>query len=276
MKYKFYGTAAAEGIPAIFCECETCKRAWEKGGKNIMTRSQSVIDDTLGIDFPADTYLHILNYGLPVTDISTFIITHKHSDHFYVNDFFMHSPGYAYVPEDKEIDIYTTKLGYDYAAEALVGAFGVSVRCHLIEDFVPFVTKEGYKVTPLKADHCVDAVIFLIEKDGKCVLHSNDTGYYPKETWDWLEKNRTYINFAEFDCTMCGFNTENDRHHNHSNFSTVENIKRRLEKMGCINEQTICVLNHFSHNYGMIYDDLKKYGDAKGYLTAYDGLEVNF
>ena len=25
MKIKYLGTAAAEGIPAVFCECETCK-----------------------------------------------------------------------------------------------------------------------------------------------------------------------------------------------------------------------------------------------------------
>ncbi len=276
MKYKFYGTAAAEGIPAIFCECETCKRAWEKGEKNIMTRSQSVIDGKLGIDFPPDTYLHFLNCGLPLTEISTYIITHKHSDHFYVNDFFMHAPGYAYFTEGKEIDIYTTKQGYDYGMEALTGQFGMTVHCHLIEEFVPFTTKEGYIVTPLKADHCVDAVIFLIEKDGKCVLHSNDTGYYPEETWKWLEENRPYMNFAEFDATMCKISNENNKHRNHMNLQTVQNVRARLAEIGCLDDKSICILNHFSHNGGMIYDDLKEYGDANGYLVAYDGLEVKF
>ena len=27
MKYKYYGTAAAEAIPAIWCDCDTCERA---------------------------------------------------------------------------------------------------------------------------------------------------------------------------------------------------------------------------------------------------------
>lgn len=276
MRYKFYGTAAAEGIPAIFCECATCKRAREKGGRNIMTRSQSVIDGILGIDFPPDTYLHTLHYGLPVTEISTYIMTHKHSDHFYVNEFFMHSPGYSYVPKDKELDIYATRQGYDYASEALNGAFGLSVHCHLIEEFVPFVTKEGYTVTPLKADHCIDAVIFLIEKDGSSVLHSNDTGYYPEETWEWLESNKPKLGFAEFDATMGCADIENEKHKNHMNFSTVEATRRRLEKIGCIDEHTICAINHFSHNYEMTYDDLRKYGDKHGYVIAYDGLEIEF
>ena len=50
MKIKYLGTAAAEGIPAIFCECANCKRPRMLGGKNIRTRSQAIID------FEADGY----------------------------------------------------------------------------------------------------------------------------------------------------------------------------------------------------------------------------
>ena len=31
MKIKYLGTAAAEGVPAIFCNCETCKEARKLG-----------------------------------------------------------------------------------------------------------------------------------------------------------------------------------------------------------------------------------------------------
>ena len=55
MRIKYLGTAAAEGVPGIFCDCENCKRARKLGGKNIRTRSQAILDDTLLIDFPADT-----------------------------------------------------------------------------------------------------------------------------------------------------------------------------------------------------------------------------
>lgn len=33
MKIKYFGTAAYEGIPSLFCQCETCKRAMKLGGK---------------------------------------------------------------------------------------------------------------------------------------------------------------------------------------------------------------------------------------------------
>ena len=51
MKIKYLGTAAAEGVPAIFCRCEVCRKSKEAGGRNIRTRSQSIIDDRLLLDF---------------------------------------------------------------------------------------------------------------------------------------------------------------------------------------------------------------------------------
>ena len=33
MKITFLGTAAAEGIPALWCECPICQQAKELGGK---------------------------------------------------------------------------------------------------------------------------------------------------------------------------------------------------------------------------------------------------
>ena len=44
MKLQFLGTAAAEGFPALFCQCENCKRARELGGRNIRSRSQALVD----------------------------------------------------------------------------------------------------------------------------------------------------------------------------------------------------------------------------------------
>ena len=86
MKLKYLGTAAAEGVPAVFCECETCKYARKHGGKNIRTRSQVIIDIKIRIDFPADTYMHFLKFDIPLYAVKSRIITHFHQDHLYVDD----------------------------------------------------------------------------------------------------------------------------------------------------------------------------------------------
>src|SRR5450759_3362266 len=109
MKFKYLGTAAAEGWPAMFCTCDHCMRAKTVGGRNIRTRSQAIIDDKLLIDFPADTYLHVLYQGLDLTKVSSCIITHDHSDHLYPADFEMRRKGFAYLPSESPLTIYGTE-----------------------------------------------------------------------------------------------------------------------------------------------------------------------
>ncbi|MEG0693168.1 MAG: hypothetical protein RR444_08815, partial [Oscillospiraceae bacterium] len=64
MKLTYLGTAAAEGWPALFCTCPSCRSSAEHGGKSIRSRSQSLINDDLLIDFPADSYWHIIANGI--------------------------------------------------------------------------------------------------------------------------------------------------------------------------------------------------------------------
>lgn len=64
MKLTYLGTAAAEGWPAAFCNCDGCRAARRLGGRNIRTRSQALVDDALLLDFPCDAWLHALRQGL--------------------------------------------------------------------------------------------------------------------------------------------------------------------------------------------------------------------
>lgn len=51
MRFQYLGTAAAEGFPAIFCNCEYCQNARRLKGKNIRTRSQAIIDRETFVGF---------------------------------------------------------------------------------------------------------------------------------------------------------------------------------------------------------------------------------
>ena len=95
MKIQYLGTAAAEGWPGIFCNCKVCKEALRRGGKDIRTRSQAVIDDKILIDLPPDTYLHMLTYGLDMPSIRTMLVTHSHQDHWYPEELMMRREGFA-------------------------------------------------------------------------------------------------------------------------------------------------------------------------------------
>ena len=86
MKMLYMGTAAAEGWPALFCSCPVCEHARRAGGRNLRTRTQALLDNSLLIDFPPDTYCHALRYGLNLGDIHTLLITHSHMDHWFPTD----------------------------------------------------------------------------------------------------------------------------------------------------------------------------------------------
>lgn len=276
MKYKYFGTAAGEGIPAPWCNCPVCEKARRLGGKNIMSRSQQLIDDKILIDFPPDTFMHTLQ-GLPLTDIHTCIITHSHNDHLYPADIVTRLPELAYPKDDTPIDIYSTAPSKEAISKALGGAAQSRINLHEITPYVPFST-EGYTITPLKASHpsAPAPVMYIIEKGGKHVFHTHDSGYFLEETWEYLEKNPFHIDFITFDSTETGRYLDEDKMSYHMNLPTVETTRDRLRDLGLIDDRTICVVNHFSHNGQYIYDELAEIMKYHGFVTSYDGLEIEF
>ena len=275
MKIKFYGTAGTEGIPGIFCKCEVCKNSRVSGGRNIRTRTQTLVDDTLLIDFPADTYFHVLYYGLPLADIHHCVITHSHGDHFYPTDLAMrggkHAHGLA-----APLNVYGTRAVKARLGESNPQPKENAVICQEISAFVPFEAA-GFRITPLTASHHPesDPVFYLIEKAGKAIMYANDTGYFLDDTWRYLENISPKLNFVSFDCTF-GINTgPNNRH---MGLPGVIEVRKRLKEMGCVSDETLCFLNHFSHNYFIhdAYDEITEAASEYGFKVTWDGLEVEF
>ena len=276
MKITFYGTAAAEGVPALYCDCAVCEAARKRKGKDFRTRSQALVDENLLIDFPADTYMHVLDYGLPLHKISDVIITHSHSDHLYVEDVLMRAPGFSNMGTDKPLNIYGSCTVVDALRENQ-GICNIAEKGYLnIKCLNVFETVcvGGYNVTPLAADHQneAEAFIYLIEKDGKTILYAHDTGFFPENTMEYLAKVKPHIDFATFDCCYSLRHCERG----HLGFDEVMVMKERLEEICVIDKDSVCCVNHFSHNNGEMYEDMERYAAKYGFLTSYDGMEVEF
>ena len=273
MKIKYFGTAAAEGIPGLFCNCKVCRNALEVRGKEIKTRSQSLIDGKLLIDFPADTYFHILNYGLDLRNIHHCIITHSHSDHFYPNDFWCRFEGIAYNINEEPLNVYVTEAGYNHAVSQF-GSDNKRVRFHKITPFEPFDV-EDYHITPLAANHdpASDPVIYIIEQGNKSMLYANDTGLFPESTWEYLEKYSKKFDFVSLDCT--GMAQKNMRD-GHLGLDTDKELYDRLVEIGVCDSSTTAYINHFSHNGMLTHEELVIEAAKYGFEATYDGLEVVF
>ena len=279
MHLKYLGTAAAEGVPALFCVCETCVKARAAGGRNIRSRSQAIVDGRLLIDYPPDTFMHTAQHGLDLPAITSLLITHAHEDHLYPNDFEMRKPGYAYTAGEpqKPLHIYASAASrkvIDEADQANLQKENVIVL-HTVVPFVPFEV-EGYTVTGLVADHdrLVEALFYLIEKDGKALLYANDTGYFPDETWEYLTEKKPQLDFVSLDCT--GIAATEGYYGWHMSVYTNWKVRDRLKEMGCAAEHTQFCHHHFSHNGQRTYDEQCEMAEGTGFLVSYDGMEAEF
>ena len=272
MELKYLGTAAAEGFPAFYCDCNNCKEARRRGGKNIRARSQAVIDGRLLIDFPCDTYWNLLKTDTDILQINHCLITHTHSDHFYPIDLKYIKKGYSHPPKEWKL----TVCGNQHVGEPILGDVELSggqLAFQKLEPFVPFVV-DKYTVTALKAEHkAPDPYFYMISDGEKTILYAHDTDYFPQETWDYLEWTKPYFDLVSFDCTGGAYDTL--PYKGHMCVGTAGVCAAALKEKGYIDEKTLIVLNHFSHNgKDAYYDALQPVAEKEGFITSYDGLTI--
>ena len=276
MKIKFLGTAAAEGIPALFCDCAVCQNARKVGGKEIKTRSQAIVDDKILIDFPADTYMHALYGGLDLVGVRHCIITHGHMDHLYERDFWCRNPGIGNGSVDGTImDVYMTEATRNIASAYYEKQVDKDrVRLNTIKAYEPFMI-EDYKIIPLRAYHdpSTEPVFYIIEHGEKTLLYANDTGYFFDEVWEFLAKYERKFDFVSLDCT--GMMLENYRH-GHMGLTVDAEVVEKLREIGRCDDNTVVYVNHFSHNGKATHEELVGHAAKYGFGVTYDGCEVEF
>ncbi len=270
MKLTYLGTAAAEGFPAVFCNCEYCNQARRLGGKNIRTRSQAMINDDLLIDLPPDTYAHFLANDILGHKIRYLLITHSHRDHLFPTELLSREPPYAHQMDCTQLQVYCSQGAYD--AIRKITDDNDYVRVQLIK---PFGTARlgDYEVCPLPARHAKgdDAVIYLIKGD-RTILYAHDTGYFYEEVFEYLEKNQIHIDLISLDCTNVDIPISNTG--SHMGIPNILDAMQWLTAMGAVDDNTVKYINHFSHNANPIQSVLEERVAPLGYRVAYDGLMV--
>ena len=267
MKITYFGTAAAEGFPALFCNCEYCNEARKLGGKNIRTRSQALINNDLLIDFPADTYSHFLQNGVEGDKIEYLLVTHAHADHFYPDDLFMRSGAFAH-----NMSVPTLKLLCPKTVYETFDSIPDNVEATVLESYQT-VKLGRYKVTALPARHMTESVafIYIIQAD-KTLLYAHDTGYFYEDVFKYVEKSGIVFDMISLDCTNVDIPVSDEG--THMGFSNIERVLDRLRSIGAATESTVKYVNHFSHNGNPLHHILEKRAQKYGCLVSYDGCQV--
>lgn len=174
------GTGAGNGVPLFYCNCETCKEAKANSAVS-RTRSSIILENpeenTL-IDTTPDLRSQFLRQN--ISDVERVFLTHDHYDHIGgMGD--LHY--YVYLKRKKPLDIYlhkevipVFKAAFDFMLDSV--------------NLIPLTVFQTYnfkdlKVTPIKANHGVNGLGFIVESKLK-IVYLPDTHYVPEESREHL------------------------------------------------------------------------------------------
>ncbi len=271
MRILFLGTAASEGWPAVFCQCQNCERARRIGGKNIRTRSSIIINSDLKVDLPPDTYYHKIFHNVDLAKIDFLLITHSHQDHFYPEELNMRVEPFAKLKNGKVLTVYGNEKVHEKLLNVLTKrTLENSVRIRRVEPFDSF-RMGPYIVTSLPADHDKNeqCLIYVISDGERTILYGHDSGWFPQETWDKLADFK--FDLVIFDCT----NGPSPEIRYHMGIEGVLRAKEKMVEMGLASNDTIFIATHFSHNGGLLHEELEEKLKPKNVHVAYDGMRID-
>ncbi|MEA4831323.1 MAG: MBL fold metallo-hydrolase [Oscillospiraceae bacterium] len=285
MEIIYIGTAASEGIPALFCKCPTCVEARKTMGREFRGRAGVCINKNLLIDAPPDIYHGCVAAGIDLSEIKDIVVTHAHEDHFDAYELSTRrTPVYCFRPDEEKMRVWGNmrcgKLLDQYVPGSAKG-HGDSTPglCFTYSPmYEPVKTASGVTAYPLPADHDYEEEcrIFLLEEDatGKRFLYGHDTGLFPDETMKFLKGKLCDV--ISLDCTYVYLKHDSG----HMGLEGDVKMRKRLTEIGAANDKTRFICHHFSHN-GFVDNGARKtqtefISDAEkmGFIVAFDGMRI--
>lgn len=285
MKIKYLGTAASEGWPAVFCDCDICREAAKRGGKDLRFRSGVKIDDDILLDVSPDLYAAVQKFGVSLKDIRHAFITHGHSDHFNVHLLHWYGPNFNHTNSGDKLNVYgSTGVHKRFDAQEKEWNDQYIEGWLEYKEVNPFETihvDENTTLTALPAVHArpgEGAQTYLVERGGSRMLYLHDTAEVVEEFYTFLKGKR--VDMVSLDATVGPKELKDGK--GHMNFERDVEAFRRMKQEGIADENTKFVVNHIcihpchDKETGRMYfhDDMQKMMDEYGVIVAYDGMEL--
>lgn len=286
MKITYIGTAASEGLPALFCKCPVCTAAREHGEREFRGRSGICVNGKLLVDFPPDIYYGAARAGVDLSEITDIVVTHAHEDHFDAYELSTRrEPVYCKRTDKNKLHVYgNMRAGVELNGYVAGAGEGHGEHGGLVFDyapsFEPIETSAGVTVTMLPADHDKNQecrMMFIEEKaSGKTFLYAHDTGIFPAETVEFLRGKR--CDLISLDCTNVLLGNANDR--GHMGLSANVHMRDILIENGTADSDTKFIIHHFSHN-GFVPSgefhtqaEIEKTAADMGFTMSYEGMRT--
>ena len=281
---QFYGTSAAEGIPAPFCRCAVCEQAREKKGVYQRKRSCFRLSESIMMDLGADAVSQCMEFG-DVNAVNHVLVTHTHDDH--LNAHMIMEAFWARKYRNSPLHYYFTDKAYEMVEKWRENQWILKGRVPQFEaeEIVAFhqlrygerVEIDGIGVTPFKGNHqgnvSEQSALYLLElPDGRNLFYGLDSGAYFPETIEALKSHRIdiFISEATRGLQQKGVGST------HMTLEEVYELTQTLYAQGTLHEKSVVYLTHINHSTG--HDDMMKGVAQLAFpvktIVAYDGLKI--
>lgn len=270
MDITFLGSAAAEGIPFPYCDCETCAHARKHKGKNIRKRCAYMINNDFLIDVGPDLFTACAEHDVDLLNVRYMAVTHSHLDHLLVQNLKLRSdhfhngtklPKLTFVGGPSTM----TMLNQSGSKDSDMGIERVPI--------LPYETSDlgSYHLKSIRATHFPalgDAMNFIIDDGESKIMIASDTGLYQDDVWEHLRNLQ--LDTLIIEMTKGIF----DSNHVHLNIEDAESTIKSMKEIDAITEKTAIYATHFGHQHCPPHDELHSILHEKGIECVYDGLRV--
>ena len=282
MNITFLGTAAGSSYPLAFCNCDNCCQARSNQGKDLRKRSSIIVDDDLLIDMGPDAVSASLVYKKSMSDISVWLQTHAHSDHFdpqhlctRVPEFEGHNISklqlFASGGSINRMSKMLSNEGFVKNIDGHAEKQRLNLDVFVIKPYEKY-TVQNYEIIAFPANHDpeVEPLIFALTKAGKTLLYAADTDYFNEKVWDYFIDSKITFDIIVMDHTY-GFQVDGSGHMNADRF--IDHVSK-FKQHALLAESSRIFATHISHKGNSSHDILSKQAKKYGYEIAYDGLTV--
>ena len=269
MQLLFLGTAAAEGYPAIFCNCANCNEARVLGGRSLRFRSALLVNEDLLIDFGPDLLASAIRFNRNLSRVTTGLVTHAHSDHFFPMNFDMRGPSFTGRTEIPVMRLYGPSEVKETLEKEYVDLEKLRVEAHTVHAFDSW-QNAAYTFTAYRAFHAVDhleTLFYSVEDGQRSFLYATDTGAFPQDTWQALQGK-------SFDVIIMEETLGSGNYTQHMGFATFLDHANKMRALGMLRPGGRLIAHHMSHSGNPTHEKVEAILGPHGVEVAYDGLEI--
>jgi phosphoribosyl 1,2-cyclic phosphate phosphodiesterase len=270
MRLKLLGTGAAEGIPALFCNCPICTNARRRRGREVRQNSCAVVESAGGasllIDAPPHIKMTIDSRAVDQERLEAILITHAHQDHSLGLDTLSdHAVSGGGFQDPHVVDLWAPPSVFAFM-ERVRGARieaveGDSVfRPRTARALEPFAAA-SFTITPLETGHRAggECLGYVIQEPSCTLAYMLDSPAQPPDrTLEHLLACR--IDCLVFDCTYASS-------HDPGGHSDIEGLVAMHQRL----QPGLTVASHISHrclDHHALAQRLRPYG----ILPGFDGM----